>query len=100
MPAIGPQQPRDHVEDARLAGARRAEQRGQPRTGGKARGEDPVAEAARHDDINRHGAALRNACGGRAIRKESARRARAQPTRSEENTSELQSLMRSSNADV
>src|SRR3546814_12060893 len=79
MPAIGAEQPGDHIEDALLAGARRAEQRGEPRSGGEVRGDDPVAEAAGDVDINRHAAASRHACGGRAIRRGSARRARAQP---------------------
>src|SRR3546814_3128268 len=80
MPAIGAEQPGDHIEDARLAGARRAEQRGEPRSGGEVRGDDPVAEAAGDVDINRHAAASRHAC------------------RSEEHTSELQSLIRISYA--
>src|SRR3546814_18125465 len=59
MPAIGAEQPGDHIEDARLAGARRAEQRGEPRSGGEVRGEDPVAAAA-----GVHGRAARRERGG------------------------------------
>src|SRR3546814_3715308 len=91
MAAVGAQQPGDHGEDARLARPRRPEQRGEAGSGREPRRDDAVAPPLFDVDLNRHAAPVRHGCGAPAPPTRPARR-------SEEHTSELQSLMRISYA--